>query len=192
MARPVVLSNGELHVGLNQFGLVHDFYFPYVGLENHSAGKDLRHKVGVWVDGQLCWLDDGTWDIRSWTAEGALIGHTRALHRTLNILLEFDDTVDAEMSAFLRNIHVVNLSDTKRDVRLFTHQAFAIGDSRSNTDTAQYLPDSNAVLHYRGRRAFVIGGANTFRPAFNRAIRHRRSRRHLPRRRRWRIIRCGR
>ncbi len=158
MARPVVLSNGELHVGLNQFGLVHDFYFPYVGLENHSAGKDLRHKVGVWVDGQLSWLDDGTWDIRSWTAEGALIGHTRALHRTLNVLLEFDDTVDAEMSAFLRNIHVVNLSDTKRDVRLFTHQAFAIGDSRSNTDTAQYLPDSNAVLHYRGRRAFVISG----------------------------------
>lgn len=38
------------------------------------------------------------------------------------------------------------------------HQAFAIGDSRSNTDTAQYLPDSDAILHYRGRRAFVISG----------------------------------
>ena len=74
MARPVVLSNGELHVGLNRFGLVHDFYFPYVGLENHCAGKDLRHRVGVWVDGQLSWLDDETWETRSWTAEGALIG----------------------------------------------------------------------------------------------------------------------
>jgi len=158
MARPIVLSNGELHVGLNKFGLVHDFYFPYVGLENHCAGKDLRHRGGIWVDGQLSWLDDGSWDIRSWTAEGALIGHTRAHSHSLDILIEFDDTVDAEMSAFLRNIHVVNLSDMKRDVRLFTHQAFAIGDSRSNTDTAQFLPDSNAVLHYRGRRAFVISG----------------------------------
>lgn len=167
MGRPVVLSNGELHVGLNRFGLVHDLYFPYVGLENHCAGKDLRHKVGVWVDGRLSWLDDGDWNIESWTAEGALIGHTRAIHEKLQILIEFDDTVDAEMSVFLRNIHVVNLANIERDVRLFTHQAFAIGDSRSNTDTAQYLPDSNAVLHYRGRRAFVISGRSSHQVPFD-------------------------
>lgn len=158
MARPVVLSNGELHVGLNRYGLVHDFYYPYVGLENHCAGKSMRHKVGIWVDGNVSWLDDDSWDIQSWTAEGALIGHTRAHHKGLSILLEFDDVVDTDVNIFLRNIHVVNLYDKPRDVRLFTHQAFAIGDSRSNTDTAQYLPDSNAVLHYRGRRAFVISG----------------------------------
>jgi len=44
------------------------------------------------------------------------------------------------------------------EIRLFMHQAFAIGDSRSNTDTVQYLPDDNAILHYRGRRAFVVSG----------------------------------
>ena len=164
MSRPVVLSNGELHVGLNKHGMVHDLYFPYVGLENHCAGKDLRHKVGVWVDGTISWLDDGSWETSSWTASGALIGHTRAFNASINILLEFDDTVDTEMSAFVRNIHVVNMTDATRDIRLFTHQAFAIGDSRSNTDTAQYLPDSNAVLHYRGRRAFVIGGRHGDRP----------------------------
>ena len=164
MSRPVVLSNGELHVGLNKHGMVHDLYFPYVGLENHCAGKDLRHKVGVWVDGTISWLDDGSWQTSSWTASGALIGHTRAFNNSLNILLEFDDTVDTEMSAFVRNIHVVNMAEATRDIRLFTHQAFAIGDSRSNTDTAQYLPDSNAVLHYRGRRAFVIGGRHDDRP----------------------------
>ena len=164
MSRPVVLSNGELHVGLNQFGMVHDFYFPYVGLENHSAGQDLRHKIGVWVDGAIHWLDDGDWQISSWTAEGALIGHTRAVNPTIGVMLEFDDTVDTDMSAFMRNVHVVNMTDRERDIRLFMHQAFAIGDSRSNTDTVQYLPDSNAVLHYRGRRAFVIGGRSTETP----------------------------
>ncbi|MFZ3009971.1 MAG: glycoside hydrolase family 15 protein, partial [Candidatus Microsaccharimonas sp.] len=61
---------------------------------------------------------------------------------------------------FMRNIHVVNHADTAREIKLFMYQAFAIGDSRSNTDTAQYLPDSNAVLHYRGRRAFVISGTH--------------------------------
>lgn len=165
MGRPVVLSNGEMHVGLNKYGLVHDFYFPYVGLENHAAGKDLRHKLGIWTEGTISWLDEPAWHIELWTAEGALIGHTRAVNDNLGIIIEFDDTVDADMSAFLRNIHVVNMRDTTRDIRLFTHQAFAIGDTRSNTDTAQYLPDSNAVLHYRGRRVFVIGGrGNDSRP----------------------------
>lgn len=158
MARPVVLSNGELHVGLNDFGLVHDFYFPYVGLENHSAGANMRHKIGIWVDGKLSWLDEGGWDIRSRTADGALIGHTRAHNQAIGVILEFDDVVDTEISVLLRNIHVINDRPDARDIRLFMRQAFAIGDSRSNTDTAQYLPHSDAILHYRGRRAFVVGG----------------------------------
>lgn len=161
MARPIVLSNGELHVGLNKYGLVHDFYYPYVGFENHAAGTNLRHKVGVYVDGQMSWLDDkDSWTFQFRYPHTALIGHTLAKNEKLGIILEFDDCVDAEMSLFMRNIHVVNLSNVKREIKLFMYQAFAIGDSRSNTDTAQYLPDSNAILHYRGRRAFIISGTN--------------------------------
>ena len=166
MARPIVLSNGELHVGINNYGLVHDFYFPYVGLENHSAGKDLRHHVGVWVDGQISWLDNnaGDWRVEFSYPHRGLVGHIVAVNDTLGIILEFDDAVDAHMNAFLRNIHVVNMREYEREVRLFTHQAFAIGDSRSNTDTAQYLPDSDAVLHYRGNRVFIVSGSYRHEP----------------------------
>lgn len=158
VARPIVLSNGELHVGLNKWGLVHDFYFPYVGLENHSAGQSLRHKVGVWVDGALSWLDGGDWEITSRYPHSALVGHTIAKNEKIGLVIEFNDFVDSSMSALIRNIHIINIRETPREVRLFMHQAFAIGDSRSNTDTAQYLPSSDALLHYRGRRAFVISG----------------------------------
>lgn len=159
MARPIVLGNGELHVGINKFGLVHDFYFPYVGLENHAAGTSLRHHVGVWIDGEISWLDGGEWQFSFRYPHRALIGHTIAKNDRLGVLLEFDDLVDAHISAFLRNIHVVNLREYPREIRLFMHQAFVIGDARSNTDTAQYLPDADAILHYRGRRAFIISGA---------------------------------
>jgi GH15 family glucan-1,4-alpha-glucosidase len=165
MARPIVLSNGELHVALNKFGLVHDFYFPYVGLENHSAGKDMRHRVGIWIDGAISWLDsDNSWSFEFSYPHSALIGHTIAKNDRMGIILEFDDCVDAQMSAFLRNIHVINTRDVERDIRLFLHQAFAIGDSRSNTDTGQYLPNSDAILHYRGRRAFIISGLYNDQP----------------------------
>src|ERR1035437_8778534 len=155
MARPIVLSNGELHVALNGFGTVHDFYFPYVGYVNHSAGANLRHRVGVWVDGRISWIDNPHNDQHEWTftfsyPHDALIGHTIAKNESLGIILEFDDFVDANVSVFIRNIHIVNLANKKREVRLFMHQAFVIGDSRSNTDTAQYLPSNDAILHYRG------------------------------------------
>ena len=164
MARPIVLSNGELHVGINKYGLVHDFYFPYVGLENHAAGKSLRHHVGIWIDGEISWLDGPGWEFTFKYPNQALIGHTIAKNDAMGILLEFDDVVDSHLSAFMRNIHVVNLRDQAREVRLFMHQAFVIGDARSNTDTAQYLPDSDAILHYRGRRAFIVSGQVDDRP----------------------------
>lgn len=156
MARPIVLSNGELHVGINNYGLVHDFYYPYVGLENHAAGASLRHRFGVWIDGTISWLDDESWTIRFSYPHESLIGHTIAKHKELGVILEFDDTVDAEYSAFIRNIHIINTRSEQREIRLFLHQAFVIGDSRSNTDTAQFLPDSHTILHYRGRRAFIV------------------------------------
>ena len=144
--------------------MVHDLYYPYVGFENHSAGTGLRHKIGVYVDGEISWTDDDSWTFDFFYPHTALIGNTIAKNERLGIILEFDDTVDAEMSVLIRNIHVINHSEKQREIKLYMHQAFAIGDSRSNTDTAQYLPDSNAILHYRGRRAFVIGGATDSAP----------------------------
>lgn len=158
MARPIVLSNGNLHVGLNIYGEVHDFYYPYVGLENHAAAKSLRHRVGVWVEGQMTWLDDGGWQVTHRYHENSLISYIQAHHSFFGVTLEFDDFVDSSHDAFVRNIHVINNVDRQRDIRLFMHQVFDIGDLAGNGDTVQYLPDTHAILTYRGRRVFLING----------------------------------
>jgi GH15 family glucan-1,4-alpha-glucosidase len=158
MARPLLLSNGELHVGINKFGMVHDFYYPYVGYANHAAAKSLRHKVGVWIDGELSWLDDGQWQHTFEYPYRALIGRTTARHERLGVIIELEDTVDAAQTAFLRNIHIINERDQQREIRLFMHQVFDIDDVSGNGDTVQYLPDNDAILHYKGNRVFVVGG----------------------------------
>ncbi|MDR0955941.1 MAG: hypothetical protein LBM73_02320 [Candidatus Nomurabacteria bacterium] len=159
-ARPVILSNGYLAVGLNPQGLVHDFYYPHIGLESHLNERDLWHKVGLWVDGALHWLDNGEWKAEvGYGRPGSLIGHSQIVNDKIQIALIFDDFVDSEIDAFIRNIHVVNLSDRPRDVRLFMHQIFIISNADNGRDTAQFLPDENAILHYKGHRCFVIGGA---------------------------------
>lgn len=161
MARPIVLSNGNLHVGLNHFGEVHDFYYPYVGLENHAAAKNLRHKIGVWVDGSFSWIDDGSWNFNFDYHKHSLIGRTVAHNDRLQIQLEFDDAVDTSQDVFLRNIHVINTNSEEREIRLFMQQVFDIGDKAGNGDTVQYLPNSEAILHYRGNRKFVVSGCHS-------------------------------
>ena len=154
MARPIILSNNELQVGLSRHGEVSDVYFPYVGLENHTIGGNTRHRVGVWADGRISWLSDDGWSCKFSNHHEALIGHIVAVNKQIGIMLEFDDAVDTDFNVLLRTIHVVNLRPETRDVRLFMHQAFIIGDSGSSTDTVQVLPDDNTVIHYRGRRVF--------------------------------------
>lgn len=148
-----------MHVGINYYGEVHDFYYPYVGLENHSMANRLRHRIGVWVEGHFSWLDDGTWTVDADYYDNTLIGFTRATSKELGITLEFQDAVDAHQNAFMRNIHIINEFNREREVRLYLHQMFLIYNSL-NGDTAQYLPGEHAILHYKGRRAFVVSGQN--------------------------------
>lgn len=157
MARPIVLSNGTLHVGINLYGLVHDFYYPYVGHENHAAGQKMRHRIGVWVDGMFGWLDDGDWQFNMKYDPRALIGHFTAHCPRLQMTLEFTDCVDSETNVFLRSIQIINAANRPREIRLFLHQMLLISNSL-NRDTAQYLPGESAILHYKGDRAFVAGG----------------------------------
>ncbi len=163
MARPIVLGNGEMAIGLDSFGLVHDFYFPYVGLENHSSERSGSHKIGIFVDGSISWLDSGDWKIDQSYVYGRMIGLTTATNESLSISIEFQDFIDHELNVFARNIHVINNSDQSRRIKLFMHQSFTISEAADGHDTAQYVPStsdnsSEQILHYKGKRCFIIEG----------------------------------
>lgn len=153
MARSLVFGNGRLHVGLDDRGLVRDMYYPYVGLENHLSPPGLVHKIGVFVDGRLSWLDDDGWNVTAGYHDGTMIGETIATHDALGLRLELTDAVDCETTVFVRTIHVINLKNEARQVSLYCHQAFMIGDSASS-DTAEYRPDLPALMHYKRNRVF--------------------------------------
>jgi GH15 family glucan-1,4-alpha-glucosidase len=166
VTRPLLLSNGRLHVGINLFGLVHDLYYPYVGFENHARANKLRQRIGVWAEGEFSWLDDGSWDFHMDYAYHAQIGHITARNEHLGITLELLDCVTRDEDAFLRNIHIMNTTKRQREVRLFMQQVFIIS-STFNGDTAQYLPGDEAILHFKGRRNFVAGGVDQNGNSFN-------------------------
>jgi len=136
----------------DKYARVRDLYFPYVGLENHVGG-DYAHRIGVWVEGQFSWTDDTTWqiDVRSDTA---FTGFTTLFSSRLNLEIQFTDVLYNEHNIFLRQIKVHNKADHEREVRIFINHQFEIYNTERG-DTAFYDPDTNTVIHYEGKRAFL-------------------------------------
>jgi GH15 family glucan-1,4-alpha-glucosidase len=160
VGRPVVLSNGQLFVGLDESGLVHDFYYPYVGLDNLTNARSVHHKIGVWVDGVFSWTNDTTWNVQVNFAADALISSIRMHSSDLSVALELTDFVDVEYNALVRRIHVTNESDKRRDIRLFMHQVFQISRA-GRADTAMYVPEDHYILDYKGRCCLIAAGKIT-------------------------------
>ncbi len=152
-----MLGNGSLTVGLNEEGLVHDFYYPYVGLDNLTTARSAQHKIGVWVDKKFSWVDDGSWDIEVTFDDDALISTVTMKNRKLAVTITSRDFVDSELNVFYRRFSVSNQATTKREVRLFIHQVFQISRA-GRADTALFVPEENYILDYKGRCSLLIYG----------------------------------
>jgi len=150
MARPIILGNSQLTIGLNEDGFVHDFYYPYVGLENLTTARCTPHHLGVWIDGDFSWLSDrNDWEIQMVSNSYSLSARTHYTSKKHAVVITSHDFVDHEYNVFFRNITIENKSDVQREMRLFTHQKFEISaDGRG--DTAMYVPDGHYMLDYKG------------------------------------------
>lgn len=159
MGRAVMLGNGSLTVGLNEHGLVHDFYYPYVGLDNLTTARSAHHKIGVWIDGNFSWVGHGNWRHEVDFESDALVSNVHMYNDEFGVELGFVDFVDADVNAFCRRITVVNHSGQFRTIRLFLHQVFQISRA-GRADTGLFVPDENYILDYKGRCSLLIYGQN--------------------------------
>lgn len=154
MPRLFTHGNGNILVCLDERGEVKDFYYPYVGLENHVSGHHV-HRVGMYVGHELAWLDNPEWVITtdcSLEIDSCMIV---AEHNRLGVRLEFNDVAYNEKDIFLREITVYNKRDDQREIKMFFGQQFEISENLRG-DTAYFDPRSQTIIHYKGRRAFLI------------------------------------
>jgi GH15 family glucan-1,4-alpha-glucosidase len=156
MSRSIVLSNGSLCVALDGKAEVRDIYFPHVGLEDHVRGHYI-HRIGVWADGRMSWFDeDSAWQIEISCEEDALASAIVARNDALEVELRFSDVVYNEKPIFIRRVAVQNLANRTREIKLYFGHQFEIYKSHGS-DTAYFDPISHSIIHYKGRRVFLIG-----------------------------------
>lgn len=150
----IVLGNGKTLIGIDKNAQLRDLYFPFVGLENHVGGSH-HHRVGVWVDGKISWLSENNWVVEVKSGHETMSGLITAINDEMGITLEFEDVLYNEKNIFLRQIKVKNLWDYKRLIKIYFAHEFEIYESRRG-DTGYYDPIKNVIIHYKGRRVFLI------------------------------------
>ncbi len=153
MSRYASLGNGKLLINLDGYGQVKDLYFHYAGLENHVS-EHLVHKIGIWVDGKFSWLDDGAWTINIESDKETMATFIVCINSPLGIELNFSDVVYNEKNIFIREVVIKNNLKEKRMVKIFFNQQYNISQTTLG-NTAFYDPESNSVIHYKGRRVFL-------------------------------------
>lgn len=157
MARAVTIGNGNLLVGLDSRGQVRDLYFPYVGHSNHVSGASgsFVHRIGVYVDGHISWLDSDDWEVTVGSNEETSVGSLFAVNHKIGISIAGQDAVHNEMNVFVRNFTITNDRSSSREVKLFLSQQFRISESRRG-DTGYFDPRVNAIIHYKGHQVFLV------------------------------------
>ena len=155
MPRDLPLSNGRLLVAFGRDYLIRDIYYPHVGKENHATGHAFR--FGVWTQGEFSWIGLD-WTLDRHYAVDTLVTEVRARNETLGIELLCHDCVDFFETVLVRHIQVTNLQDRAREIRLFFHHDFHIRGNEVG-DTALYSPETQALIHYKDDRYFLMNCA---------------------------------
>jgi len=109
------------------------------------------------VDGNFSWIDDGSWNISIGYKPGTMVGYLVCKNEKLQVSIVMEDMVYNETNVFLRQVDVYNHSDKHIDIKVFFHQIFHISETKKR-NTAFYDPTHNAIVHYKGRRVFIVNG----------------------------------
>ncbi len=155
MTRHIILGNGNMLVCLDKDARIRDFYYPHIGQENHVSGR--VHRIGVWVNGIFSWVSESDWELSINYKKDTMVGDVVAYSSKLRIKLCINEAVHHERNIYLRKVKVENRNPEAKEVRIFFSQEFQISETNIG-DTVYFDPLVESIVHYKGRRYFLIGG----------------------------------
>ncbi|KJE49471.1 MULTISPECIES: glycoside hydrolase family 15 protein [Acidiplasma] len=150
MVRYIPIGNGKLLVSFNNDYNLTDIYFSREMAENHSGGRPFKY--GISVDNNFVWMN------KNFLISKDYFDHTMigiAKYKISDVYFEDQNFVDIYEDIFVRKVKILNTTDTIKKIKLFFHQNFSIYGNNIG-DTAFYYPYNNSIIHYKGRRYFMI------------------------------------
>jgi GH15 family glucan-1,4-alpha-glucosidase len=155
MPRDLPVANGHMLVNFDAGYNLRDIYWPHVGLRNHTEGH-VSHS-GVWVDGRFSWFDSQSWERDLRYHDDSLVTQVTLTSGDLQLTIQCADVVDFDRDVLIRRMCVTNLADHPREVRLFFHHDWHIGESEG-ANTVYYRPEQKALVAYKDQCTVLVGG----------------------------------
>src|SRR5215469_351552 len=155
MPRDLPIGNGHLLVNFDARYNLRDLYWPHVGLHNQTDGH-ISHS-GIWVEGRFSWFDADGWQRDLRYEEDSLVTRVVLTNDDLQLSIECADGVDFDRDILIRRMRVTNRADRPREVRLFFHHDWHIGESEGG-DTVAYRPTVRALVAYKDQCTILVGG----------------------------------
>ena len=155
MPRDLPVGNGHLLVNFDARYNLRDLYWPHVGLRNQTDGH-VSHS-GVWVEGRFSWFDADGWQRDLRYEEDSLVTRVVLTNDDLQLTIECADGVDFDRDILIRRMRVTNRAENPREIRLFFHHDWHIGESEGG-NTAAYRPTLRALVAYKDQCTVLVGG----------------------------------
>lgn len=162
MSRFGVIGNGNILALFDENGYMRDFYYPFVGSENHIVSS--THRVAFCIDSKVHFLDNIPNTVSNQNAN-TLKFSTRGVID--DIKFSVNNIIYNEKDILIKKVTLKNNSDHKKEIKVFFNQEFKIKENKYR-NTAYYFPPKNCVIHYMGNRVFtasistVFGGADDY------------------------------
>src|SRR5438034_1861485 len=157
MPRDLPLGNGDLLVTFDSRYQLRDIYYARVGLGNPTGGEPCR--FGIWADGKFAWTGDDGWERDLRFAHETLVSEVTLGHAALGVRIRCRDAVDFDRPLYVKEVTIEDVTGRDRDVRLFQHFDARLWGNDIG-DSAFYDPRTRAIVHYKGRRYFLLTGVN--------------------------------
>ncbi|MFI5274518.1 MAG: glycoside hydrolase family 15 protein [Ktedonobacterales bacterium] len=155
MPRDLPLANGHLLVNFDANYDLRDVYWPHIGQFNQTDGH-VNH-TGVWADGAFSWFEGDGWQRDLRYNDDSLTTAVTMRSDGMQLTLDCTDAVDFDRDILLRRMRVTNTADHPRDIRVFFHHDWHIGESEGG-NTVYYRPDLKIMVAYKDRCSILVGG----------------------------------
>ena len=152
MPRDIPVGNGKLLIAFDKEYRIRDIYYPHVGQENHLGGHCFR--IGFRVNGSFAWVREFPVK-RLRYRDDSLVTDIELEHPGLGIRVTASDFVDFFETIYFKKLTIRNLNDKPAEIQVFFGQDFHISGNEVG-DTAAYRPHNKTLVHYKGKRYFLI------------------------------------
>jgi len=155
MTRPIILGNGSLLACFDKHGRIRDFYYPFVGQENHVSSN--RHRTGIWVDNKFSWISDDEWQLSLNYKKDTMVSEIIAFSENLQVEIKINEAIHPEKNILIRHVEVANKAEHHRQIKIFFSQHFHISENNIG-DTVFFNPILESIINYKEKNYFLIGG----------------------------------